>query len=95
MVDALITLRPTLVVSFLEELKKMGLEIDLKKTVGYRYLQLDAVIILGEDLVESKLLEIDQWQILKEELKSESITIDRVKEIRDQLREVFKKATTA
>jgi hypothetical protein len=98
MVDALITLRPTLEVSYLEELKKMGLEIDLKKTVGYRFGQLDAmidtVIILGEDLVESKLLEINLWQVLKEELQNENITIERVIEIRDQLRIIFKTGKT-
>jgi hypothetical protein len=110
MVDVLITLRPTLEVSYLEELNKMGLEIDLKKTVGYRFGEKDglqkgrvqgqllalieSVIIHGEDLVESKLLDINQWQVLKEELQSESITIDRVKEIRDQLRIVFKTRKT-
>jgi hypothetical protein len=83
----------------IKELNKMGLEIDLKKTVGYRFGQLDAmidtVIIFGEDLVESRFIEIDQWQILKKELQSEEITIEQVQEIYNQLRDAFKKATTA
>jgi hypothetical protein len=87
----------------IKELNKMGLEIDLKKTVGYRFGKqegqllalIESVIIHGEDLVESKFIELDQWQILKEELQTEEITIERVQEIHNQLRDAFKKATTA
>jgi hypothetical protein len=83
--------------SYFGEVNKMGLEIDMKKTVGYRFGKQDgreegqllglieSVINFGEDLVESKFIEINQCQILKNELQSEEITIERVEEIHNQL----------